>query len=282
MCVMDWMSCLVNNCKNICIRSYSAVSSYPRLLLLSLYLSISKYTDFRAVCQQNLDRELEIVGFTDKGITEFALSIFSGREGFSLTSPCRNYHIYSMMTLPLSAVIIATIYQDNIKRGTHPFPKTMSELFEAFTKTMIHRNLDYEVEIPCSLHDFSKLPSLVASQFSLIAKIAFDGICENKYVFHDLGEEFNNLGLMNRTKSLGSHKVQVTHVFFHHTLQEYLAALHIANKLSSKLPFLKLLFEQKDMIVRFLAGMCDDNHEFGHALCQWLGQFLGQICFERS
>ena len=237
--------------------------------------------DFKTICHESLDRELEILGFNDNGIREFAASIFSSHDEITrfLSYITSNYHIYSMMTLPLSAVIIATIYLDNIKRSTHPFPKTMSELFEAFTKTMICRNLgDFIEEIPYSLHNFSKLPSLVASQFPIIAEIAYDHICKNEYVFHNLGEDFNDLGLMkkiNRTKSLGN---QVTHVFFHQTLQEYLAALHIANKLSSQLPeFIK----QKDMILRFLAGMCDDNHEYGYALRQWLAQFLIQICFER-
>ena len=240
--------------------------------------------DFIKLCQLKLDKKLEIIGFTDKGIKEFTASIFSSDDeiksfGSYIES---SYSIHSMMTLPLSAVIVATIYLDNIKRGTHPFPNTMSELFEAFTKTMIHRYLGKE--IPCSLQDFSKLSSLVASQFPIIAQIAYDHICKNEYVFHNLGEDFNDLGLMtkpNRTKSLGKHKAQVTHVFFHHTLQEYLAALHIANKLSSQLSSIEFL-KQKDMIVRFLAGMCDDNHEYGHALCNWLAQFLSQICFERA
>ena len=248
----------------------------------------SASTDFRAICQQNLDREMEIVGFTDNGIKELASSIFSSRDDVNqfLSYIKSNYPINNMMTLPLSAVIIATIYLENIKRGTHPFPKTMSKLFEVFTKTMIHRQIgDFMEEIPCSLHNFSKLPSRVASQFPIIAEIAYDRICKNEYVFNDLGEEFDDLGLMkkiDRRKSLGAHKAQVTHAFFHHTLQEYLAALHIANKLSSQLTSLKLQLEQKDMILRFLAGMCDDSHEYGRALRHWLAQFLSQICFKRS
>ena len=236
--------------------------------------------EFRELCQLKLDKKLQIKGFTDIGIDCFAASIFSSSEEIvSFKSYIMSsYPIHSMMTLPLSAVIVATIYQENIKSGT---PNTMSELFEAFTKALIHRH--FGKEIPCSLQDFSKLSSLVVSQFPIIAEIAYDCICKNEYVFHNLGEDFNDLGLMtkpDRAKSLGKHKSQVTHVFFHHTLQEYLAALHIANKLSSQLSSIEFL-KQKDMIVRFLAGMCDDNHDYGRSLCQWLAQFLGQICFER-
>ena len=241
---------------------------------------------FKKTCQQNLDKKLEIKGFTDEGFKEFAVKIFGSgtSESEQFTSYVTgSYPIRSMMTLPLSAVIVATIYQDNIKKEStdHPFPNTMSELFEAFTKTMIRRHLDKE--IPCSLQDFNKLSSLVDPQFPMIAEIAYVGICENKYVFHNLGEEFDSLGLMKkpkRTQSLSTHRAQVTHVFFHHALQEYLAALHIANKLSSQLSSIKFL-KQKDMVLRFLAGMCDDNHDYGHALCQQLAEFLGQICFER-
>ena len=63
-----------------------------------------------------------------------------------------------------------------------------------------------------------------------------------------------------------------------------MAALHIANQLSSELDSLELqqLLLKKDVIVRFLAGMCDDNHEYSQALRKWFAKFLGQICFDRS
>ena len=74
----------------------------------------------------------------------------------------------------------------------------------------------------------------------------------------------------------------VTFVFFHHTLQEYLAALHIANQPSSELYLLKLQLEKKKMITRFLAGIYYNNrYDYCSNLRQWLVQFLHQTCFDR-
>ena len=241
---------------------------------------------FKKVIDQNIDRKLEITGFTKKGIMEFAKSIFStaALDGF-LSYIQNNPPINSMMYLPLSAVIVATIYQESYKTDT-PFPNTMSELFDAFARVLVRRHLEsksQKIAMPSSLQDISKLPR-VASQLYKIVEIAYDGICDNSYVFDELPENFEHLELMRKvTRENIARGQHVTFVFFHQILQEYLAALHIANKLSRDQNSLKLQLEQKDMIARFLAGICHNNrHDYCSNLRQWLVEFLHQICFDRS
>ena len=243
--------------------------------------------DFKKVIDQNIHRELEITGFTKEGITEFAKSIFSTAllDGF-LTYIETNPLIYIMMYLPLSAVIVAKIYEEGYKPDT-PFHNTMSELFDAFARVLVRRHLvdskGQEISMPPSLQDISKLPS-VASQLEIVCKKAYDGICDGLYVFNELPEDFEHLGLMRKvTRESIARGRHVIFVFFHHTLQEYLAALHIANQLSSDLNSLELQLEKKDMIARFLAGICRNNrHDYCSDLRQWLVEFLCQICFDRS
>ena len=239
--------------------------------------------DFKRVTVQAIHRELEITGFTENGIKEFAKSIFStvALDGF-LSYIQNNPPINSMMYLPLSAVIVATIYEESYRIDTL-FPNTLSELFDAFARVLIRRHVESEIAMPTSLQDISKLPRDVASQFFKIIEIAYDGICDNLYVFNELPEDFKHLGLMRKvTRENIARGRHVTFVFFHHTLQEYLAALHIANKLSSNLNSLKLQLERKDMIVRFLAGICCNNHhDYCSNLRGWLVKFLCQICFDR-
>ena len=244
---------------------------------------------FKKVNDQNIDRELEITGFTRKGIMEFAKSIFSMAvlDGF-LTYIQNNPPIYCMMYLPLSAVIVAKIYEENYKSDTL-FPNTMSELFDAFARVLVIRYLesnDQTIAMPSSLQDIRKLP-LVASQLFKIVEIAYDGMCDNLYVFNELPEDFEHLELMRKITRWNIFRGQhVTFVFFHQTLQEYLAALHIANLLSSELNnySLKLQLVKKPMFARFLAGTCRNNrHDYcsDFILCQWLVEFLRQICFDR-
>ena len=241
---------------------------------------------FKEVTDQKIDRELEITGFTEKGIMEFVKSIFSSAalDGF-LTYIQNNPPINSMMYLPLSAVIVAKIYEENYKTHT-PFPNTMSELFDAFTRVLVRRHFEYKgqkIAMPSSLQDISKLPLEASQLFKVVCKIAYDGIHDNLYYFDELSEDFEHLDLMRRyTRENIARGRYVTFVFFHRTLQEYLAALHIANKPSSKQNLFKLQLEKKDMIARFLAGICHNNHhDYCNNLHQWLVEFLGQICFER-
>ena len=242
---------------------------------------------FKKITNQNIHRELEITGFTRKGIMEFVKSIFStaALDGF-MSYIQNNPPIYSMMYLPLSAVIVAKIYEENYKTHT-PFPNTMSELFDAFTRVLVRRHFEYKgqkIAMPSSLQDISKLPLEASQLFKVVCKIAYDGIHDNLYYFDELSEDFEHLDLMRRyTRENIARGRYVTFVFFHRTLQEYLAALHIANKPSSKPNlFRKLQIENKDMIVRFLAGICHNNPRDNCSdLHEWLVEFLCRICFDR-
>ena len=253
----------------------------------------SASSDIWRYCEKKTIRHLEIVGFTETEIEQFAKSVFSGAilKNF-LSYITSTPHIYGMMYIPLNAVIVAQIYQDHYN-ATTPFPKTMSQLFDALTRVLICRHLvstrqvPHDFKMPSSLHciyDISKLSLQVVLKFLELAKVAYEGICRNTFVFTDFDEGFDHLGLMNTSTRLNilGHKSSFT--FLHHTLQEHLAALHIANQLSSELDSLELqqLLEKKDVLVRFLAGMCDDDHEYSQALRKWFAKFLGQICFDRS
>ena len=264
----------------------------------------SASASFKRLCERNIHRELEIIGFTETGITEFAESIFQNDASTStvtvkdfLSHINSNPPIKSMMYLPLSAVVVAKIYMAHDKNRTNaPSPKTMSQLFESFTLALLLRHYEFNnqdenfdgVVIP----SISNLPPEVDTPFLEIAKIAYEGICKNKVVFNDLDRpDFVHLGLMRRvTRHKELIGERVTYVFFHRALQEYMAALHIANKLSSQLNSssssarrLHKQLEEKDMLTRFLAGICANNHhDYSNDVLQWFVEFLSRICFDRS
>ena len=130
---------------------------------------------FKKFCYQNIDRELEITGFTRKGITGFAKSIFSNADALDsfLSYIQNNPHISSMMYLPLSALIVAKIYKDSHKDTF--FPNTMSELFNAFALVLIRRHFESKgrkIAMPSSLRDISRLPHEASHLFKIVFKIA--------------------------------------------------------------------------------------------------------------
>ena len=129
--------------------------------------------DLWRLCQHNIDRHLEVIGFTREDIKRFSESVFSGDilAGF-LSYITSNPPIYGMMYIPLNAVIVALIYRDSYVIDA-PFPTTMTQLFDALTHGLIRRHfvsthqVPREYCMPPSLQRteyISKLPPLAAQQ----------------------------------------------------------------------------------------------------------------------
>ena len=231
--------------------------------------------DLMKLCQHNIDRRLEILGFTEEHVVEYAESVFSESEAQRaafLQYIEGNPIIKGMMYLPLNAVIVTMIFKDSY--GTDcPFPKTMTQLFDALTRSLIRRHLvhnrmitdDYCMPQPLQRNeDISKLGQLkihdhpeisAAVQFVKLAKMAYGGLLNETYVFSCDGD-FDHLGLMKKIKSLNDISVgpNYSFCFLHLTLQEYLSAIHIF-LLSSTIEVPSSL-GRRDMVLRFLAGLC--------------------------
>ena len=235
------------------------------------------------LCQHNIDRHLEVLGFAKEDIKRFAESVFSGDilAGF-LSYITSNPPIHGMMYIPLNAVIVALIYQDSFDTDT-PFPTTMTQLFDALTRGLIRRHLvsirqvPSEYCMPPSLQrteDISKLPPVVAQQLLQLAKVAYESLCVKRYVFTDLGEDFEHLGTMKKTTSLNvCTGPGCSYSFLHLTLQEYLTALHIAIVNPSGFELVKWL-KEGSVVVRFLAGMYRHDEYHSHPVYQELVQLL--------
>ena len=235
------------------------------------------------LCQHNIDRHLEVIGFTKEDIKRFAESVFSGDilAGF-LSYITSNPPIYGMMYIPLNAVFVALIYQDSYGTDT-PFPTTMTQLFDALTRGLIRRHLvstrrvPSEYCMPPSLQcteDISKLPPLVAQQLLQLAKVAYESLCKKWFVFTNLGEDFEHLGTMKKTTSVNvCTGPGCSYSFLHLTLQEYLTALHIAIVNPSGFKLGEWL-EEDSVVVWFLAGMFRHDDYHSHPVYQQLVQQL--------
>ena len=240
--------------------------------------------DLWSLCRHNIDRHLEVIGFTKEDIKRFAESVFSGDilAGF-LSYITSNPPIYGMMYIPLNAVVVALIYQDSYDTDT-PFPTTMTQLFDALTRALIRRHLVSTHQVPSDYcmppslqrtEDISKLSPLVNQQLLQLARVAYEGLREKKYVFTDLGEDFEHLGMMKKNTSLNvSTGPGCSYSFLHLTLEEYLTALHIAIKNPSDFKMLALIKEQDSVVLRFLAGMCRHDEYHSHPVYQELVQEL--------
>ena len=222
----------------------------------------SMSADLLRLCQRSIDRRLEVLGFTPEQIEEYARSVFGDGEEFKSFIQYINSNpvIKGMMYLPLNAVIVASVFKYSHGR----YSKTMTQLYDALTRSLIRRYLaekgmiSADYRMPDSLQNgesINKLPIKVAEQLVVVARVAYMGLCEEKYVFTDLGVKFDNLGTMKKTTSLDLFGPTCSFSFLHLTLQEYLSALYISLELCSGLEVPPSVCKKK-IVIRFLAGLC--------------------------
>ena len=222
--------------------------------------------DLWSLCQHNIHRHLEVIGFTKADIKKFAKSVFSGDILVEFLSyVTSNPPLHGMMYIPLNAVIVALIYQHSYDTGT-PYPKTMTQLFDALTRALIRRHLVSTRQVPSEycmppslqcIEDIRKLPPLVAEELLDLVELAYNRVCRRTYVFTDLGKDFKHLSMLKKTTTLNvSAGPECSYSFLHLTLQEYLAALAIVFK-----NFL-IEFSLGRYVFQFLAGIYsnDDYH----------------------
>ena len=256
---------------------------------------------------KHVHRRLEILGFTEKKVEEYASKLEfrdTNCQAKFLQYINGNPIIKGMMYLPINAFFVARIFEDNC--GTNsPHPKTMTQLYDALIRSLIRRHFvvpdDYSM--PKSLmcgEDINKLPQASATQLFVIARIAYEGLCDEKYVFTELdGSKFDHLGMMKKTTSLDDIAVGPTYTFsfLHLTLQEYLSALYLSvgQLQSNRHIALRLLswvwtccirplwytgpdIPHLDIVLRFLAGLCKHSTSFS---CQRVGDLLAHVSIKK-
>ena len=179
-----------------------------------------------------IDRRLELLGFTPEKITEYVKTYFHEKEGmcesfFRCYDLQNNAKLAQLMYIPLNAAIVCLLHEES--HGAASF-QTMADLYNRLICTLIKRHLGIKKQIPEVFCDIKKyLPSEFRKQFQYLLKVAFDGIFEQAFVF-SCDESFDHLGLMNsvtssRVSLCGS---EYSYYFLHSSLQEYLAALYCA------------------------------------------------------
>ena len=198
-------------------------------------------TDYiHSECGQVISQHIEILGFTTDSVTSYIDSVFEEeqeRQDFLQYLQCYPY-VRGMMYVPLNAVVITAVYRNTKQSPKEFMPNTMTALYTALTRCLLLRYL-YSHEKYRSLvqvqgwqlKSFSDLPKEIYDQFSKICKIALSGIEKEIIIFEDLPHNFNPLELMQSISHVQVEQgTSVSYIFFHLTLQEYLAAVSISQQ----------------------------------------------------
>ena len=197
-------------------------------------------TDIRREC--TITKYIEVIGFSKEQIHEYIDKFPFSHPGNSEISRAENLetflevhqNVLYMCYLPVHAAMICFLHQ-----YSKAIPYTETKIYEEFTRLILLRYLRHtnkKAKLP-SLHH---LPEKETEWFRKICQLAFNMCIQSKQVIYEddtdvslspecsQGDECG-LGLVTIDHTVAMFGFTNTYTFLHLTLQEYLAAYHIAN-----------------------------------------------------
>ena len=222
----------------------------------------SATSDLLLACSPQIQRRVEILGFTQECVKDYASSVFSSepdmlKDFLTYISASQNPAINSLMYIPLNAAIIVHIYRNNRRKGC-PIPKTLTQVYTQLCLTLLQRYLkSNDPQDRTILDKFSDLPSTYYGHFKQLAQLAFEQFQKHNVVFYskDVPKELVHFGFLDSVSSLYGGG-GVSYNFLHLTLQEFLAAYHIT-QLSNGIDVFKRHSEDErwEVVWRFVSGL---------------------------
>ena len=227
--------------ENSVIKSILCRKLLPECTIILTTRPVAKAT-LRSICQPRIDKHVEIIGFTEEERVRYITEVFS--EEPELQANFLKYmflvpHIKSMMYIPLNCAIIAQVYYESQSSHHLAIPRTRTQLYKALTHSLLVRHMkmkeskcEYTFMLPEGLDEEHQ------KKFKTLAKFAFDAHHKGKsrkvtFFKEDIPEGLVHFGFMNEsTEIYVSKAVEKTLSFLHLSLQEYLAAWHLADSYS--------------------------------------------------
>ena len=220
----------------------------------------SASAQLQALLQTGIGKHIEVVGFSEKEILEFAHSILADSFTNFGQYLSANPVVKGMMYNPLNCAIVVGIYQDTYELGK-PVPHTQTQLYAKLTRCLLRRYLKEKEHLlantlPDNLEDLPHDSDLY-QQLVKVGELAFEVKLREQVIFKQLPEGCSDLGLLVKHTALYTGEESITYNFFHLTLQEYMSAFYI-----SQLPadeqrtlFSKHHLPSMDVVWRFVAGL---------------------------
>ena len=200
----------------------------------------SATAELLSVCQAAVDKHIEVIGFSDDEIQEYAENKFMGRP--ELLTGFKEYLsaypvVRGMMYSPLNCGIIVDVYHENYI-SHRPIPHTLTQLYTELSFCLLSRHMESlsHEELPSSLEGFQQSNIHLYLRLKELGKLAFEAVESQTVIFKSkqVPEGCRDLGLLISCSELYRYGKKVTYNFFHLTLQEYMAAFYISQLPSSE------------------------------------------------
>ncbi len=214
-----------------------------------------------------LSQHVKLLGFSENDIMSCISSSIHGEEGnklqyllhfekLELLKACEN---------PLICAIIIFVY----KQEKYDLPRTLTRTYEHFISNVLTREADIQ-GIECK--------SMLEPDLLNLCKLAYENSINDRIVLEDeeirklIGQNFKSLGLLTASKGFMSRGRKLNYAFTHLTVQEYLAAKWIHEKLSpldaSNFLACNVMDDRLRYTLLFLAGQSKLHHQsYEHVIC---------------
>ena len=175
---------------------------------------------------------IEVLGFTSNELHEYFTECLEGDRiaVHTLMERIReNPAILGSCYLPLNASILVHLF----KCDNNTLPTTQYGIFSEVVLNCTFRHLQERTEHKgLSLESLDTLPEVVQKPFNFLCELAYTGVMDDQVVFSGLPADLNTLGLLQGVESIVRRGRVVSYNFIHLAIQELLASIYMAKKLS--------------------------------------------------
>ncbi len=185
----------------------------------------------------SVNRLVEVVGFNEENIKQYIESEFERfpEKASSLIEQLENNPvIQSVCSVPLNCAIVCNLWHTLDQE----LPRTLTQLYTQIVLNIILRNVKKKFpDCPIGLNSFDKIPNDLQNTFWLICEFAYECLLLDQLVFSEddlssrlpeVGDKLQCFGLLQSARSLLPVGHGLSFHFAHLTIQEFLAALHLA------------------------------------------------------
>ena len=234
-----------------------------KIFYCSVVVTSRTYASASLLKVPSIDRHVEVVGFSEDEVKEVIRGTLT-EDLDQAQKLIKHLEIrgdaLSLCYVPLICSIVISVC-----RTRDEFPVTLTELYYDFTLQTIRRHVEIYKGLgirPEQINSLDDLPSDVGEAMNQLCKLAYDGLKEKSprmtfttsQLESDLEDAVkrNYLGLMTTFKVFDKE----THQFLHLTIQEFLAAIWIADNNIGEEVFEKYYCNDHfRMCLRFVAGL---------------------------
>ncbi len=219
----------------------------------------------------SVDRLVEVTGFNEENIKQYIESEFEQfpEKASSLIEQLENNPVIrSVCSVPLNCAIVCNLWHTLEQE----LPRTLTELYTQIVLNIVLRNIKKKFpDCLISLNRFDEIPNDLQDTFWLICEFAYQCLLLDQLVFSEaelsfrlpeVGDKLLCFGLLQSARSLLPVGHGLSFHFAHLTIQEFLAALHLAtlpNEEKLKVPEADDDSGRFDMVWRFMFGLASNG-----------------------